>query len=178
MRVKSTLSFAAAAFLVPCMLMGAHDVRAEGHGLRLSSPAFSPGGPIPRRYTCDGSATSPGLVIQGVPRRTRSLVLIVVDPDAPGGEWTHWLLWDIKPDTGMIREGASPTGAISGMNDFRRYGYGGPCPPGGTHRYIFRLYALDTVIHISRNSKRTVLEKAMQGHIVGRTELMGRYTRR
>lgn len=160
------------------MLMGVCDVSAGGRGLGISSPAFAPSGSIPQVYTCDGKDISPELVIRDVPRKAKSLVLIVEDPDAPAGVWTHWLLWNIRPGADTIKQGTTPTGAVDGTNDFGEPGYGGPCPPWGTHRYFFKLYALDAVLHISRGSRKPVLERAMKGHVIAHAELIGRYTRK
>jgi len=146
--------------------------------ITLTSPAFHGGGAIPGTYTCDGIDVNPPLVIGPVPAGTRSLALIVDDPDAPVGIWVHWVVWNIPLQTREIRENSVPSGAVQGSNDWHRPGYGGPCPPSGTHRYFFKLYALDTLLNLGASTTRVDLEKAMQGHILGQVELMGTYHKR
>ena len=146
----------------------------------LRNYVFRDGGNIPPRYTCDGANVNPILVIESIPEEAKSLVLIVDDPDATGGFiFTHWFLWNISPATTEIREGEAPEGAVQGKNDFGNEGYGGPCPPKGArpHRYMFKLYALDTLLDIPRSSGKEKLENAMEGHIVARTTMMGLYAR-
>ncbi len=145
--------------------------------LRLSSPAFEHGQPIPSRYTADGEDISPPLVIEGIPPGTKSLVLIMDDPDAPIGLWVHWVVFNIPPDTTKIEEGVEPPGT-PGTNSWRRTGYGGPAPPSGTHRYFFRVYALDTVLDLSEGANKRQVEHAMEGHILAMGELMGTYSRK
>ncbi len=147
-------------------------------GMLLTSPAFVAQGVIPRTYTCDGRNVSPELVINNVPVRAKSLVLIVEDPDAPSGVWTHWIMWNIRPSVRVIRAHSSPAGAVQGLNDFQEQGYGGPCPPGGTHRYFFRLFALDTVLSLGHGATKAELENALHGHVLAQTSLEGRYTRK
>lgn len=146
--------------------------------LKISSPAFEHNGSIPAKYTCDGADLNPPLLIGAVPEGTKSLALIVDDPDAQGGAWVHWVLWNISPNTADIREGSLPKGAQEGVNDFRRHAYGGPCPPSGTHRYFFRLYALDTLLTLAPGARRADLERAMKGHVLAQAELMGLYKKR
>jgi hypothetical protein len=150
---------------------------AAAHALELKSPAFSYGGPIPPKYTCDGSDVSPPLQIQGLPGGTRSLALIVDDPDAPRGTWVHWVVWNIPPGATRIKEGRLPQGAVEGVNDFGRRGWGGPCPPYGLHRYFFKLYALDTVLQLPQRANKAQLLKAMKGHVLAEAVLLGRYRR-
>lgn len=145
--------------------------------IQITSPSFSSGGLIPKTYSCDGENINPLLVIKKVPQTAKSLVLIVDDPDAPAGTWTHWLVWNIDPETTEIKENSVPVGAVLGKNDFGKLAYGGPCPPGGSHRYFFRLYALDTVLNLPQGASRKELETAMSGHIVDQGELMGKYSR-
>jgi Raf kinase inhibitor-like YbhB/YbcL family protein len=114
-------------------------------------------------------------VIKGVPAGAKSLALLVEDPDAPGGLWVHWLLWNINPHTAEIAENSVPREAIAGKNDFHRNSYGGPCPPSGRHRYFFRLFALDTTIDLAGGVTKAALEDAMEDHIIARTELVGLY---
>lgn len=143
----------------------------------IKSPAIRENGIIGEDYTCDGNDRSPALLFDQIPAGTRSLALIMDDPDAPGGTWTHWVLWNIGPDTHQIREGNVPERARQGLNDFRKTAYGGPCPPGGAHRYFFRLYALDRMLDLPAGARRGALESAMEGHILATTSLMGRYER-
>jgi Raf kinase inhibitor-like YbhB/YbcL family protein len=156
-------------------------------GMQLTSIAFKEGGEIPKRYTCDGRDISPPLAWTGVPAGTKSLVLIVDDPDAPDPAaprmtWVHWVLFNIPPETGSLPEGVRqkefPAGTLEGRNDWSRTRYGGPCPPKGTHRYYHKLYALDTVFQGLRSPAKENLEKVMLGHILARAELVGKYRKR
>jgi len=144
--------------------------------LQITSPAFQNNGSIPRQYTCDGKDINPPLMIANVPQGTKSIALICDDPDA-SGTWVHWVLWNIGPSVKEIKEDTVPTGAVEGLNDFRKHAYGGPCPPSGTHRYFFKVYALDTVLDISPNSQKAALEQAMKGHILAEGQLVGLYKR-
>jgi len=150
--------------------------------LEISSTAFSEGEMIPTRYTCDGPDVSPDLSWSGVPDAAESLALICDDPDAPMGTWVHWVLFNIPSSaSGLPAEISSDAtlenGARHGTNDFRRLGYGGPCPPGGTHRYYFKLYALDTELSLDSGVTKDQLVEAMQGHILSEAQLMGTYKR-
>ena len=142
--------------------------------LRISSPAFDNDGFIPSRYTCDGKNVNPPLEIDNIPEETKSLALIIDDPDAPVGTWDHWIVWNIRP-VQKIEEDHVP--GTEGLNDFNKHSYGGPCPPGGTHRYYFRLYALDVELDLEAGIVEAQLLEAMEGHILGEGQLMGRYTR-
>lgn len=142
--------------------------------MRLTSPAFENNGHIPKKFTCDGEDISPGLEISDVPDKTQSLALIVDDPDAPMGTWVHWVVFDI-PVISRVEENSIP--GRQGRNDFGRKDYGGPCPPSGTHRYFFKLYALDKILNLSEGIIKQDLEKAMQGHILDKVELIGLYKR-
>jgi len=142
--------------------------------MELTSTAFEQGGSIPAKFTCDGADVSPPLEIAGVPDNTKSLVLIVDDPDAPAKTWLHWLVYDINP-LSKIEQSAVP--GKQGMNDFGKKDYGGPCPPSGRHRYFFRLYALDTKLEIQEGASRKEVEKAMEGNVLEKAELMGLYER-
>ncbi len=147
----------------------------------LASTAFKEGEMIPKKFTCDGPDVSPPLEWRSAPAQTKSLALIVEDPDAPMGIWVHWVIFDIPPASSGLPEHVStdktlPDGAVQGRNDFRKIGYGGPCPPSGTHRYFFLLYALDTVLKLPAGSTKAELVRAMEGHVVGRAQLMGRYS--
>jgi len=145
--------------------------------LQITSPAFQNNGHIPRQYTCDGEDINPPLVIENCPKETQSISLICDDPDASIGTWVHWVVWNIDSTTKEIAENAVPKGAVEGMNDFKRHSYGGPCPPSGTHRYFFKVYALDTKLDISPNATKTDLETAMKGHILAEGQIVGLYTR-
>jgi Raf kinase inhibitor-like YbhB/YbcL family protein len=148
----------------------------------LSSDAFEPGGEIPAQFSCDGEDLSPDLTWEGEPPGTASLALIMDDPDAPAGIWVHWVLYNIPPETHQLEE-AFPTqptlgdGTTNGLNSWGRSGYGGPCPPSGTHRYFFRLYALDVPLALGPGEDKESMLQAAQGHILGQAEVMGTYTR-
>lgn len=142
--------------------------------LKVESPAFEQGGEIPRKYTCEGEDVSPPLRVLGVPGAAQSLVLIVDDPDAPVGTWTHWTVWDVDVE-GVVKEDSVP--GTQGHNDFGKVEWGGPCPPGGTHRYFFRVYALDCELGLPEGARRDQLEEAMEGHVLDKGELMGRFSR-
>ena len=150
--------------------------------MKITSPSFSEGGMIPERFTCDGTDISPELSWSGIPNGAQSLALICDDPDAPMGTWVHWVLFNIPPDeTGLSAqvkpESSLSNGAMHGTNDFRRLGYGGPCPPGGIHRYYFKLYALDTKLNLKSGATKAEVETAMKGHILAEAQLMGKYSR-
>ncbi len=143
----------------------------------IQSPVIQPSRSIPSDFTCDGRNINPPLEISGVPVGAKSLALIVDDPDAPAGTWVHWTLWNIPPETTLIEEGSVPAGAIEGVTSFGKPGYGGPCPPSGTHRYFFKLYALDTLPDLPQTAKAADLEKAISGHVIEQAELVGTYSR-
>jgi Raf kinase inhibitor-like YbhB/YbcL family protein len=143
--------------------------------MQLMSTAFSDGGTIPKQFSRDGLDKSPSLEIEDVPAGAKSLALIMDDPDAPRGVFTHWVLFNVSPGTKEIRENAPPVMATQGRNDWGDVGYGGPQPPSGEHHYIFKLFALDTVLSLSRGATRGEVEKAMDGHILDEAELTGRY---
>ena len=154
--------------------------------LVLSSSAFPPGGEIPARHTCEGEDVSPPLVWSGVPAGTRSLALVVDDPDAPDPRapkvvWVHWVLYDLPPETTELPEAVRPhrlpAGARPGRNDWKKTGYNGPCPPVGRHRYFFTLYALDVVLGERGALTKREIEAAMQGHVLAQAELVGTYER-
>ncbi|HTP08750.1 MAG TPA: YbhB/YbcL family Raf kinase inhibitor-like protein [Anaerolineae bacterium] len=142
---------------------------------KLSSPAFQDSGSIPQNFTCQGDNVSPELNWSDVPANTKSFALIVDDPDAPGGTFTHWVLFDIPADRRQLAEAAQPIG-VSGSNGTNQTGYTGPCPPSGSHRYYFRLYALDVPsLNLKEGASRSDVEAALKGHIIGTAETMGRY---
>lgn len=151
--------------------------------LTLTSPAFAPGAAIPKQYTCQGADSSPALAWTPGPQGTQTYALIMDDPDAPGGTWVHWVIYNLPATALALPEGASsskvpaanlPAGAAQGQTSFNRAGYGGPCPPSGTHRYFFHLYALDITLAHTALDKAALL-KAMTGHILAQGELMGTY---
>jgi Raf kinase inhibitor-like YbhB/YbcL family protein len=150
---------------------------AGGATMKITSSAFQQGGNIPSKFTCDGANTNPPLQISDVPPEAKSLVLIVDDPDAPSGLFTHWAVWNISPQTSTLAGGSTPKG-VQGTNDFGRSGYGGPCPPSGTHRYYFKVFALDRELDLPFGAKRSQLDAAMKGHVIAQGELMGRYSRK
>ena len=150
--------------------------------MKLTSSAFTEGAMIPVKYTCDGQDNSPPLVWADVPGGAKALALICDDPDAPVGTWVHWVAFNLAPDTGGLPEGVPSdktpkTGGVQGTNSWRRIGYGGPCPPGGTHRYFFKLYALDNSLSLASNATAKDVQAAMKGHILAEAQLMGRYKR-
>lgn len=150
--------------------------------ITITSTAFTDGGMIPRDYTCDGKDISPPLVWAGVPEGTKSLAIICDDPDAPMGTWVHWVLFNIPATVNELPQSLPPdkvleNGARHGINDFRKFGYGGPCPPGGTHRYYFKLFALDIELIQKPGLTKAELLKAMKDHILAEGQLMGRYKR-
>src|SRR5205807_1427165 len=150
---------------------------AGGAKMKITSSAFQQGANIPSKFSCDGANTSPPLQISDVPSEAKSLVLIVDDPDAPSGLFTHWVVWNISSQTTTIAEGSTPKG-VQGTNDFGKSGYGGPCPPSGTHRYYFKIFALDRELDLPFGAKRGQLDAAMKGHVVAQGEVMGRYSRK
>ena len=151
--------------------------------IKVSSSAFVEGGTIPSKYTCDGDDISPPLQWEGVPDGTVSIALICDDPDAPMGTWVHWVLFNLPADTLTLAEKCPadanlPSGARQGITDFGRTGYGGPCPPSGTHRYYFKIYALDKKLDLPTSARKSDLLKAMEGHILNQGQLMGKYKRK
>lgn len=147
--------------------------------IEVTSTAFNDGSTIPARFTCDGQDISPDLAWKNIPDGTQSLTLIMDDPDAPRGTWVHWVVIDMPADlTGLPEDvGGAAGGGVDGNNSWRRTGYGGPCPPGGTHRYFFKLYALDSFLALDPGVTRYQVEKAMEGHVLAMGQLMGTYSR-
>ena len=165
--------------LVPAtpLLLGTTGKDTSAAAMKISTHAFSERRPIPERFTADGKNANPPLVVSGVPKEAKSLVLIVDDPDAPMGAWTHWIVWNMNPGTTAISEDSVPRDAVVGRNDAGTAKYVGPAPPRGTHRYYFRLYALDTKLDLDAGTTRPDLDAAMQSHILAKSELLGRYGR-
>jgi Raf kinase inhibitor-like YbhB/YbcL family protein len=178
-------SFVAAGFLFAVFVWTSPSPGAENKGPRmeLKSSAFAEGVEIPRKYTCDADDVSPPLRWENAPAGTRAFALIVDDPDAPAGTWVHWVMYDLPAQTKELAEGVAKTetledGAKQGMNDFRRVGYYGPCPPPGSpHRYFFKLYASDAPTNLKPRATKQQLLDAIKGHVVGEAQLMGRYGR-
>ncbi len=150
--------------------------------IEVASSAFKEGGSIPKQYTCDGADISPPLAWSGVSTGAKTLALICDDPDAPAGTWVHWVLYNLPGGTKQLAEKVPPDekvagGGLQGTNDFRKIGYRGPCPPSGTHRYFFKLYALDSELSLQAGATKADLIRAMEGHVVGQGQLMGTYER-
>ena len=150
--------------------------------ITITSSAFDDGEMIPVQYTCDGEDISPPLQWEGVPEAAKSLALICDDPDAPGKTWVHWVLFNLPADTSSLQENfpsdaTLENGIVQGITDFGDHGYGGPCPPGGTHRYYFKLYALDTTLELDSTAQKTEVLDAMEAHVLAEGQLMGRYER-
>ena len=143
--------------------------------LLIKSLAFENNKLIPVKYTCDGANVNPPLTIEDAPEETKTLVLIVDDPDCPTGTFDHWIVWNIPPTTRTIEENTVP--GTEGMSSYRKHAYGGPCPPYGTHRYFFKVYALDTQFDLKSSSTKKDVEKAMEGHILAEGALIGLYCR-
>lgn len=171
--IIAIIMFAAAAGVIALIL-----ARPGKRKMIITSPSFDQGEGIPVKFTCDGGDVNPELHIQDVPPEAKSLVLIMDDPDAPGGTWTHWTLWNIPPQTATIAEDGAPPQAVQGVTSFGKPGYGGPCPPAGRpHRYFFKLYALDAVLDLDLESDVNELRDAISGHVIAEAELMGTYQR-
>ena len=152
----------------------------EKMAITVTSSAFAQAGMIPSKYTCDGENVSLPLRWETLPKGTKSIAIISDDPDAPMGTWVHWIMWNIPADAAGVAENIPPVkelpnGARQGITDFQCHGYGGPCPPSGTHRYYFKVYALDTMFEIVNTSTKTELLSAMKGHIIAEGQLMGKY---
>jgi len=150
--------------------------------MKLQSAAFEEQGMVPSRHTCDGDDLSPPLTWDDPPEATKCFALVSDDPDAPGGTWIHWVVWNIPPESRGLPQGVPKVaeladGTRQGITDFRRVGYGGPCPPSGTHRYFFRLYALDAKMDLPSGASRNDLDGCMRGHVLAQAELMGKYRR-
>jgi Raf kinase inhibitor-like YbhB/YbcL family protein len=143
--------------------------------MKISTSAFEEGGTIPKQFSRDGGDKSPALQIEDVPEQAKSLVLIMDDPDAPKGTFTHWILFNVSPRTKEIHQDSPPVMATQGRNDFGDIGYGGPRPPSGEHRYFFKIFALDAVLPLSRGAKRAEIDAAIKGHIIDEAQMMGRF---
>lgn len=158
------------ALLLVAGCLGQAEETAEIKELTVTSPAFQHNGNIPSKYTCQGENVNPLLEIAGIPGEAKSLVLIVEDPDAPGGIFVHWVVWNIDP-VNLIEENTAP--GEEGLNGFKTHSYRGPCPPSGTHRYFFKVYALDIILSLDSDATKKAVEEAMKGHILAQGELVG-----
>jgi Raf kinase inhibitor-like YbhB/YbcL family protein len=179
MRTRASIS--AVSFLA-CISLVTLSSGGSDMAITITSSSFNEGGMIPKKHTCDAEDISPDLKWSGVPKEVKSLALICDDPDAPVGTWVHWVLFNIPADVTTLHAGVPPdavlkNGARHGKNDFRKLGYGGPCPPGGTHRYFFKIYAIDTLLSLESGSTKTQLLAAMKDHILAEGQLMGKYKR-
>jgi len=172
--VKVALWVFAAMFFLFCRRAVAGEASEGSTPLLLTSPAFQAHTIIPKKYSCQGEDINPPLVIEGIPKATKTLALIMDDPDAPMGTWVHWVVYNIAV-TPKIEENSIP--GEEADNSFNRKRYGGPCPPSGTHRYFFKIYALDSFLQLHPPADKKVLEKAMEGHILDRAELVGLYNK-
>jgi len=157
-------------------------VKIKGEAMILKSPAFVNNGMIPAKYTCDAEDVSPELIWENAPEDTKSFALICDDPDAPMGTWVHWVLYNIPANVNKLPENFPSdkkldNGITNGINDFRKYGYGGPCPPSGTHRYFFKLYALNATLNLKPGLTKSELLKYIEKHIIAKAELVGKYSR-
>jgi Raf kinase inhibitor-like YbhB/YbcL family protein len=175
--IREVVMRRAAVFLVSLItfLFYCQVTAQEGEAMKLTSPEFENNQMMPARFTCEGQDVSPELVIEGIPAGARSLTLIMDDPDAPMGTWVHWVLYNI-PVTGSIKENSAPGEA--GMTDSGKAKYHGPCPPSGTHRYFFKIYALDAKLGLASEPSKEDVEAAMKGHILAQAELVGLYKRK
>jgi Raf kinase inhibitor-like YbhB/YbcL family protein len=153
-------------------------LKSRGGNLMQLTSVFENNQLIPSKFTCDGENVNPELNITGVPKEAKGLSLIVDDPDAPSGDFVHWVMWNIGAETTQIKENTNPAGAVVGKNDFGNNGYGGPCPPEGIHRYQFKVYALDVKLDLPASAGKQELLAAMNGHILDQTVLVGNYGRR
>jgi len=145
--------------------------------MHIVTPAFVRNGQIPAAYTCDGENLSPPLTFSGIPEGAQSLALIMDDPDAPSGDWVHWVVYNIDPSARDVPKGTIPLGGMEGVGSDGDSAYGGPCPPSGSHRYFFRLYALDTALELGERPDKAALLRAMEGHILAEDAIMGKYAR-
>ena len=185
--LKNIIATVAVSILLFCSCKNGEQADSEAVGgkkmeIKITSPAFEDGGLIPAKYTCDGADISPPLQWDAVPEETKSIALICDDPDAPMGTWVHWVLFNLPTETREMAENIPadetlPNGAKQGTSNFGRIGYGGPCPPSGTHRYFFKIYALDTEIDLAAGANKRELLTAMEGHIIGQGQLIGKYKR-
>lgn len=176
------ISFSLISFSISKGIAGSETKPVGKIEIKLTSIAFKNGGMIPAKYTCDGNNGSPPLSWTSVPNGTKSIAIICDDPDAPMGTWVHWVIYDLPVSIKELPENISSqeklkNGAKHGINDFRKFGYGAPCPPGGTHRYYFKIYALDNETGLKPGATKEQLLKTMKGHVLAEGQLIGKYTR-
>jgi hypothetical protein len=157
------------------LLTGCQQPLTKPSSMKISSPNFANNELIPQKFTCQGQDISPELQIADIPEDTKSLALIMEDPDAPMGTWNHWVMWNIDPQTKVIPENSVPPKAVQGNNSWPKAAYGGPCPPSGAHRYFFKLYALKTTLDLPAGSTKEQLLQAMEGQIIEEAQLLGIY---
>ena len=172
------MNFLWGALIITLAAAGTVNGQISGPPMTVTSTDFANGGEIPPRFTCDQENTNPVLQFAAVPAEAKCMVLILDDPDAPAGTFTHWLVWNIPPETKEITSGGLPRQIPQGTNDFGKSGYGGPCPPSGVHRYYFHLYALNTLLKLKPGSDRETVDKAIKGHVIAEATLMGKYGRK
>jgi Raf kinase inhibitor-like YbhB/YbcL family protein len=182
MRIRTSIITVLLVLGITCASLPSGALGGSGMAITLTSSAFTEGALIPKKYACDAEDISPELKWAGVPQGAKSLALICDDPDSRGGPWVHWVLFNIPADInslppGIPADATLKNGARHGQNDFRKLGYGGPCPPRSTHRYFFKLYALDSVLTLESGSTKAQLLDAMKGHILAEGKLMGKYKR-
>lgn len=168
--------------LLPFIIFPILFAFSNGGKMYFFSPSFKNGETIPQKFTCDDADVSPKLVWSNLPEGTKSVSIICDDPDAPMGTWVHWVIYNIPATISELTENQPrneklSNGALQGRNSWGKIGYGGPCPPSGTHRYFFKLYALDTILELKPGATKEELIKSMQGHLLGQTELYGKYSR-
>ncbi len=176
------LIFVLTIFNMNCQSQHQKKIEVKGKTMYLQSSAFKQGEMIPARYTCKGEDVSPPLSWNDAPQGTKTFALIADDPDAPMGTWVHWVIYNIPASVKSLPEGVAPErklkdGTLQGLNDFRKIGYGGPCPPSGVHRYFFKLYALDTKLDLPAGATKAELLNVMKGHILAQAELMGKFAK-
>jgi Raf kinase inhibitor-like YbhB/YbcL family protein len=176
MKIKLLLILSVCLLLTGCLSVPA-NFNNPIHMIKISSPSFTVGGLIPTDFTCDGTDINPEIDLADIPADAKSLVLIVDDPDSVGGNWTHWLAFNLDPKTVRIGQDSKPAGTNFGLNDFKEVSYRGPCPPSGSHRYFFRIFALDKELDLGDGAKRDEVEQAMTGHILDQGEFYGSYQR-
>jgi len=180
--MKKSMVITVALFVAACIFSGKVSGKEAMEKIDVRSSAFSEGERIPSDFTCEGADMSPPIEWSGVPARAQSIAILVDDPDAPAGDWVHWLAYDLPPSltrlpAGIPDGGRLPSGGSQGRSDFGSLGYGGPCPPSGTHRYFFKIYALDEVLHLKPGVTKKGLLKAMEGHVLAEGRLTGTYER-
>lgn len=169
-------------FTTPCQSFY-KKTKVKNMNIKITSNSFNEGEMIPARYTCDDINVSPHIAWGEIPKGTKSIALICEDPDAPAGVWVHWVIFNIPPDVKELKENLPKdkvfsNGMLQGTGDFRKIGYSGPCPPGGTHRYFFKIYALDKILELGSGATKAQLLKSMEGHILDEGQLMGKYCRK